>query len=80
MVNAMINISDHTNRILNIIKAKFDLRTKSEAIDIMAKDYEECVLEPQLRPDFISRMKDIEKEPLIEVKDFRERYGVQAKA
>jgi len=76
MVNAMINISEHTNRVLNIVKAKFDLKTKSEAIDVMAKEYEADLMEPQLRPDFVERMKAIEKEPLVDVKDFRARYGL----
>lgn len=76
MVNAMINISDHTNRVLNIVKAKFNLRTKSDAINVMAQEYEDELLEPQLKPSFIAKMKVIEKEPLIEVKDFRERYDI----
>jgi len=72
----MINISDHTNRVLNIVKAKFNLRTKSDAINVMAQEYEDELLEPQLKPSFIAKMKVIEKEPLIEVKDFRERYDI----
>ena len=50
MVQAIININNHTNHILNIVKAKYDLRTKSEAIDLMAEQYEEDILEPKLRP------------------------------
>lgn len=72
----MISISENANRVLEIVKAKFDLKTKSEAINVMAKEYEEQLLEPQLRPDFIERMKNIAKEPLVEVKDFRERYAL----
>ena len=72
----MINISSHTNRVLNIVKAKFDLKNKSEAIDVMAQEYEEEILEPKLRPSFIARMKEIEKEPAISVENFRERYGI----
>ena len=57
MVQAIINIDDHTNRILNIVKAKFGLKDKSQAIDMMAKEYEDEVLEPQLRPEFVEKMK-----------------------
>jgi hypothetical protein len=62
MVQAIINISNHANRILNIIKAKYDLRTKSEAIDLMAAQYEEDILEPELRPEYIEKAKKIMKE------------------
>lgn len=39
MVKAIINISKEANRILNIIKAEHELRTKSEAIEWLAKFY-----------------------------------------
>ena len=51
MVQAIIDIEDHTNRILNMIKAKFGLKDKSAAINMMAQHYEQELLEPQLRPE-----------------------------
>jgi hypothetical protein len=77
MVHAMIDIKEHTNRVLNIIKAKYDLRDKSQAIDIMAVQYEELILEPELRPEFIEQMKQIHKEKSIPVKDFSARFGLK---
>ena len=62
MVQAIINLSAHTNHILNIIKAKYDLRTKSEAIEVMAEQYEEDILEPELRPEYIEKAKKIMNE------------------
>jgi hypothetical protein len=59
MVQAIIKIDDETNRVLNIIKAKFGLKDKSEAIDKMAQQYEECILEPQLKPEYIEKAKNI---------------------
>jgi hypothetical protein len=61
MVQAIINIKKRTNHVLNIIKAKFDLKDKSQAIDMMAKEYEESILEPELRPEFVEKIKKIEK-------------------
>ncbi len=58
MVQAIINIEDRTNRILNIIKAKFGLKDKSEAINVMAKQYEKELLEPQLRPEYIEKLEE----------------------
>ena len=61
MVKAIINISENTNRLLNILKAKYGLKDKSEAIDKMAKEYEEELLEPELRPEYVEKIKDLEK-------------------
>ena len=77
MVHAMIDIKEHTNRILNIIKAKYGLRDKSHAIDIMAVQYEEVILEPEFRPEFIEEMRHIHKEKSIPVKDFAARFGLK---
>ena len=62
MVQAIINISEHTNRILNIIKAKHGLKNKSEAVNFVIDKYEEEFLEPELRPEYIKKIKRIEKQ------------------
>ena len=67
MVQAIINIEDQTNRVLNIVKAKFGLRDKSEAIDRMAQQYEEAILEPELRPQYIEKAKKIMKQKKVRV-------------
>jgi len=61
MVQAIIRIDDETNRILNIVKAKYGLKDKSEAIDVMARQYQEDILEPELRPEFVKKIKKLEK-------------------
>jgi hypothetical protein len=61
MVKAIININENTNRLLNIIKAKYGLKDKSEAIERMAEEYEEEILEPELRPEYIEKIKKLEK-------------------
>ncbi len=77
MVQAIIDVSEHTNRILNIIKAKYALKDKSQAINQMAELFEEQVLEPELRPEYIAKARKIQKEKPIKVgtaEDFRKRY------
>ena len=77
MVQAIINISEKANRVLNIVKAKHGLRDKSEAINIMAEEYGESVLEPELRPEFIKKMQRIQKQSAIKVgtvENLRKRY------
>ncbi len=77
MVKAIIDIEDHTNRVISIVKAKYGLKDKSEAIDLMAGQYEEEILEPQLRPEYIEKARKIRKQKAVKVKDFAGRYGLK---
>jgi len=61
MVQAVINIEEKTNRILNIIKAKFGLKDKSQAINLVVNEYEEAFLEPELRPEYKVKLEKIIK-------------------
>ncbi|AKB82110.1 hypothetical protein MSBR3_1532 [Methanosarcina barkeri 3] len=79
MVQAIINIDDNTNRILNIIKAKYGLKDKSAAINKMAEEYEEVILEPELKPEYIEKLRRIQKQEVLEVgtvENLRKRYGL----
>lgn len=79
MVQALISIEDHTNRILNIIKAKYGLKDKSAAIDMMATEYEEEILEPELRPEYIEKARKIMKEkgvPVENTENLRKELGL----
>ncbi len=62
MVQPIINIDDWANRILNIIKAKYGLKDKSAAINRMAVEYEKEILEPELKPEYIGKLKGIKKQ------------------
>jgi hypothetical protein len=62
MVKAMIDITPEANHILNIIKAKHNLKDKSEAIVRITLDYGLEFLEPELQPNFIKKIKKLEKE------------------
>ncbi|MEW6062930.1 MAG: hypothetical protein AB1571_00975 [Nanoarchaeota archaeon] len=48
MVKAIVNISKEANRVLNVIKAQHELKTKSEAINKLAEEYIN-ILEPKQR-------------------------------
>ena len=77
MVNAMIRISDQANQILNIVKARHNLKDKSEAIEYVALSYGEDLLEPALRPEFVEKMKKRQREPTVNVEDFRKHFGLK---
>jgi len=74
MVQALIKLSDNTNRVLNIIKAKFGLKDKGEAIAFVVSEYIDHEDEPELRPDFIDKMNKIKKQKGIKVTNFAQRY------
>jgi hypothetical protein len=76
MVQAMVDISEGANSILNIVKAKYNLKTKSEAISKVVEEYGEEMLEPELRPEFVVKMGEIEKQKNIKVDDFSKQYGL----
>ena len=61
MVQAVIHIDEHANRVLNILKAKYGLKDKSEAVSLVITEYEENLLEPELRPEYLERLNKIRK-------------------
>jgi len=77
MVQALIELNLNTNRVLNVIKAKYDLKDKSEAITHLVNNYIEESGEPELRPEFIEKIKRIEKQKSIRVDDFAKRYKLK---
>ncbi len=77
MVQAIINISDDANRVLNVVKAKYGLKDKSAAIDKIVKAFGEELLEPELRPEYIDRATAIDKQSPIKIgtiENLRKRY------
>ena len=61
MVQSIISLDEHKDRILNIIKGKYGLKNKSEAVNLVIEKFEEEFLEPELRPEYIEKIRDIEK-------------------
>lgn len=62
MVQAMIEIPKEANQILNIVKARYGLKTKSEAIAKVVIEFGANILEPGLRPEYIEKLKKIQKQ------------------
>lgn len=72
MVQNVIDVEDRVDRVLNIVKAKFGLKNKSQAVELIAKTYEESFLEPELRPEYLKKLKRIDKEKGISFKNIDE--------
>lgn len=80
MVQALIEINENTNRVLNVVKAIYNLKDKGEAVDFVVINYIENKDEPELRPEYIKKAKKIMKQKTIHIgslKDFRKRYGLK---
>jgi hypothetical protein len=80
MVKAIVDLDKEANRILNILKAKYGLRDKSEAISRMAREFKELVLEAEIRHEYMRKWRKIQKERIIRVgkiKDFKKRYRLK---
>ena len=75
MVNALIKLNDNANRIVNIVKAKYGLKDKSEAINIITKEYENNLLEPELRPEYIKKLEKIVKGKHYSQEEFEKMVG-----
>jgi len=78
MVKSLIDLNDRESRVINIVKAKYGLKDKSQALSIIIKRYEECELEPELRPEFVKEIEETRKHgKFIKVKDFAEEFDVK---
>ncbi|MBA2858637.1 hypothetical protein HNP93_001338 [Methanococcus maripaludis] len=67
MVKSIINISDNSNQILDLVKAKYALKDKSQAM-----------LEPSLRPEFVEKVNKIMGKKTVKVgrvQNLKNRYS-----
>ena len=69
MPTAIVKLNDEANQVINIVKAKYGLQDKSQAINKMAEEYEHEVLEPELRPEYVESLKEFKKEKTVKIKD-----------
>ena len=61
MVQAIINVGDREDRVLTIVKGKYGLKNKSDAMNFVINKFEEELLEPQLRPEYKVKLAKIMK-------------------
>jgi hypothetical protein len=78
MVKSLIDLTERESRIVNIVKAKYGLKDKGQALSLILKRYEECELEPQLRPEFVGEIEEARKNgKFVKVKDFAEEFDIK---
>ena len=81
MVKAIVDIDKEANKVLNILKAEYGLKDKSQAINKMAEEFKRFVrIEPEVRPEYIRKLKRIQRQKRIRIGtmgDFRKRFGLK---
>ena len=78
MVQSIIDLGEREDRILNIVKAKYGLKNKSQAVSMIAKIYEDSFLEPEIKPEYLEKLKKIREEKGISfegIEDLRKLTG-----
>jgi len=72
MVQAIVNLGEYEDRVLTIVKGKYGLKNKSEAINVVIQKFEQEILEPQLRPEYVEKLQKIKKQKGISFKNVEE--------
>jgi hypothetical protein len=75
MPKALVDLSERANRVVNVVKARDGLRGKSEAIESIVAAYEETILEPALRPEFITNLQQVRRGKFRKVRTLGELLG-----
>jgi len=61
MVQAIVNLGENEDRVIMVVKGKFGLKNKSEAINLIIDKFGQEILEPELRPEYKDRILKIDK-------------------
>lgn len=78
MVKAIVEIDKEANKILNHLKAEYELKDKSQAINFMAHEFKRFVkVEPEIRPEYAKKLMKIHKGKHRVVKDFAKEFGLK---
>lgn len=62
MVLARMELNSYTNKVLNVVKAKYELKSKSEALNKFAEMYGDEVVEPEVKEEFVKKILKIHEE------------------
>ena len=74
MVKAIVDINENANRILNIVKAKENLRDKNEAINLVITIYANELLESEFKPEFINEVLNAQNEETVSVNNWDDHF------
>ncbi|MGI0054445.1 MAG: DUF2683 family protein [Thermoplasmata archaeon] len=75
MPKAVVELSEHANRIVNVVKARDGLKGKSEALESIVEAYENEILDPALRPDFARDLQRIREGKFRKIRSLDQALG-----
>ena len=61
MVDARVSLNPYANQVLAVVKAKYGLRDKSEALNKFIAQYGENEVEPEVKESYIKKILDIQE-------------------
>ena len=62
MVDARVHLNNYSNRVLGVIKAKYGLRDKSEALNKFVQMYGPNEVEPEVKESYVKKILKLEEE------------------
>lgn len=64
MIDARVKLNNYTNRVLGVIKAKYDLKDKTQALNKFVEIYGVNEVEPEIDSKYLDKLDVIEKNHL----------------
>lgn len=62
MIDARVSLSEYANRVLALVKAKYGLRDKSEALNKFIETYGENEIEREVKESYVKKLLKLEEE------------------
>ena len=72
MTQALVHLGEKEDRVLTIVRGKYGLKNKSDAVNFVIDRFEENLLEPELRPEYIKKLEKIQKGKYMSFKSIEE--------
>ena len=60
MVDARVSLKNYSNTVLTVVKAKYDLKDKSQALNKFIELYGSNEVEPQVKESYVKKLLKIE--------------------
>lgn len=61
MISARLTLNEYTNRVLNVVKAKFSLKDKSEALNKFVEIYGDEEVDMDAKEEYIKKILEIDE-------------------
>jgi hypothetical protein len=72
MAQMLVKLEEHEDRVLTIVKGKYGLKNKSDAVKFVIDKFEAEILEPALRPEYAEKLDRIKKQKGVQFKNIAE--------